>query len=139
MGRTIEDAADELEAFACRNHAREEAERAATRELVSHLPRQTPAAGSPATEAGANPSANTAVPAPANMQQAPAEGQTVDKAPTNELRGQLMTEEDRTARVQESEQPLLPVLSGRDLLLPALLFLFLTSGWRWSELRHERR
>src|SRR5690606_29841878 len=44
MGRTIEDAATELEAFVRANDARADAERAANRELVARLPAREAAA-----------------------------------------------------------------------------------------------
>ena len=85
-----------------------------------------------------SPSTSTAMPAPSNMQQAPAESLPVAQAKSSELRGQLMTEEDRTAQVQAPERPSLPVLTLRDLLWPAVLFFLLIGGWRWSGLRQER-
>lgn len=136
MGRTIEDAATELEAFVRANDARADAERAANRELVARLPARE-AAAPPAMQAASDPSAATTVPALLDRPSLPAEPS--DAAPGEApLVGRIMTEEDRTARIEERPAPQPAALLARDLIWPAALFLILLIGWRWRELRLER-
>ena len=136
MGRTIEEAAVDLEAFARRNDAREEAERAANRELVSALPgrvTETTEAAPSIAEANAAPNVATSpVPAPANMDTAP----SAEAEP--QLQGRVMKEEDRTPTIQLPELPEdLPTLSIAAAVWPAVLFLLMLLGWRWHAMRPE--
>ncbi len=135
MGRPIEEAAAELEAFARRNDARAEAEQAANREVVSSLPRAPvsapPSAGGESRINSLAPDEHSAQPdSPRSNDDAPREPQ--------ELRGRLMTEEDRTRRIERPEKAPLPLLSPIDLLWPGAIFLMLLFGWHRRETRLAR-
>ncbi len=129
MGRSIEDAAAQLEDFARRNDAREVAEQQAMRQAVA---RSRPAATAPDRAPRATrPNAPASVPAPRQQEAA----RPNDSAPTPpQLQGALMTEEDRTIQPPPTpERPALPTLSPVDALWPAGLFVLLLLGWRWRE------
>jgi cobaltochelatase CobN len=141
MQRSIESAAQELELFAKANDARADAERTANRELVSRLaPAASGIAGAqdaPSAEPGAAPLARPQSAGRATAQ--PASGQATapaDRQP-DELVGQVMTEEDRTVRTEQPTRDTIPLMSGRDMLWPALAFLVLLAGWLWAERRHS--
>jgi cobaltochelatase CobN len=123
MGRSVDSAAAELEAFAKRNDAREEAGREAGRRLVHSV--AAPAANPTATRREA-PSRKASPPAPARK------SASAGKLPT-QLEGKVMKEEDRSVRVQAPLRPKMPVLSAIDILWPAALFLLLLIGWRRRE------
>ena len=137
MGRTIESAATELEAFARRNDAREAAERAETRRTVDAV-RAAPAQRTPpaATREAAADRAAPRVPSP----HARSRARTSERAPTTAppLEGRVMTEEDRSPTVPLPERPDRPVLSLMDALWPAGLLLILLLGWRWRDVAWAR-
>ncbi|HWK42316.1 MAG TPA: cobaltochelatase subunit CobN [Croceibacterium sp.] len=140
MGRGIEAAATELEAFARRNDAREDAERASNRQLLAGLaPREAVAPESAPSNAA---SSDTSVPAPRGAvgERSRAEASTArpqetpDAAPT--LTGRVMTEEDRSTRmVRKPAPPEMPAVSLVDVVWPALLFLILLVGARVWDIR----
>lgn len=133
MGRPIEEAAAELEAFARRNDARAEAEQSANREVVASLARPpvpapitTPTEARPSAPLSSIPSAWTDAPAPEGAKPMGSE----------DLRGQVMTEEDRSRRqIERPEEIPQPMLSPVDLLWPGAAFLLFLFGWH----RRERR
>ncbi|AKH42873.1 cobaltochelatase CobN [Altererythrobacter atlanticus] len=136
MGRSIEDAAAELEAFARSNDARAEAQREANRNLVARLPQTVP----DVTAAQAEDSSSSArQDGPAPQQAPPSAAAPAENAPADEpeLRGQVMSEEDRSTRIETPEPPAMPSISLRDILWPAALFILLLIGWRIRELRVE--
>ncbi len=119
MGRSIESAATQLENFAKRNDARENAERAAARKTV---------AATSAREAGRAPASarNPAPSPPARLQG------RLEKAATT-LKGLLMKEEDRSVRTLPVPRALPPALSPMDAVWPAILLALLLGAWRWRE------
>jgi len=136
MGRSIESASSDLEAFAKRNDARETAERAQARQTVAPTKTQRDAAPSSAQSSPRAPNAAT-VPAP--QKNAPTADKTAaDKTPP-ELRGSVMTEEDRSPVQTPIQRPDQPVLSIVDAVWPALLFVLLLFGWRRREARATAR
>lgn len=149
MGRDIESAAGELEAFARRNDARADAERAANRDVVARLPAAPPPVPATATTpppAGQQPGPDAASAAPASAptsdRPAPAGAPSAPQGETAppQLRGRVMTEEDRSTRVTMPEPPqAAPALALRDILWPAVVFLLLLFGWRWRDYRLARR
>jgi cobaltochelatase CobN len=146
MGRSIDSAADELEAFARRNDARAAAERIAGARILENLPQPVPIPdGSNAAPPASAPAAGNAPRHPAQASAAPSGRVPVPGSPQppsgadNRLTGQLMTEEDRTMRLPPtpSEQPL-PVLSAGGLLWPAALFFLFMLVWAWLDRRQVR-
>jgi cobaltochelatase CobN len=128
MGRTIESAAANLEAFAQRNDARENAERAQARQMVD--------ANRPRSSAQSAPrDASASVPAPRQPQDRPQPDQAAPDPASQEITGSLMTAEDRTPRQPVVPKPQLPALSITDALWPAALFILLLLGWRQREAR----
>ncbi len=126
MGRTIESAAEELRDFARRNDAREATERQQARDLVAHG-RPAPAQQGRAPTEAAGKSAKTEPRAQAPAGSAPARNP--------QLKGQVMTEEDRTPTIRTPERAELPQLSTSGLIWPAILFVLLLLGWNWRERR----
>lgn len=127
MGRSIDAAATELERFARRNDARENAERAVARATVARQP-----------EAARTSAARTA---PANARTPstqPAKARSTAPQPDPQLRGRVMTEEDRTPETSPAARKATPVLSLLDALWPAILFLGFLLGW-WGRERIARR
>lgn len=126
MGRTIDAAASDLEAFARRNDAREVADRSAAREALAQGRVEAPQ-----TPAQARARSNARVPAPTPASTPTPPEQSADR--TAPLEGALMTEEDRTKPVPTPPSEVLPTLSPMDALWPALLFVLLLAGWRRRE------
>ena len=132
MGRTIDSAASELEAFARRNDARADAERAENVRLVRQLPpapaqqqqQQQPSQPGRTAPASQAPPRSTAQTAPASQQ--PASSQQ-ERAP---LAGQVMTEEERKAAPPLPVPAPMPLLTVASLLWPAALFVLLLLVWR---------
>jgi len=146
MGRTIEDAATELESFARRNDARAEAELAeANRILPQRVPTPAPSApgAEPQPDAATAPATSRTDAAPPSPQAGqPAEGPqppaSQPGAPA-QLSGQILTQEDRTPRLPDPPgQQALPSLSPPALLWPAALFLLLLGFWHWGDRRTAR-
>ncbi len=136
MGRPIAEAAAELEAFARSNDARAEATRAANRELVARLPQEVPEQGAsqePA-EAGTAEGPRTMS---SSTEAMPLQTQP-DSTSEEPLRGQVMSVEERSTRPEMPEPPEPAVLTLRDLLWPAGLFLLLLIGWRFWEMRRDK-
>jgi cobaltochelatase CobN len=136
MGRTIEDAARELDEFVGRNDARENAERAANAGLVGQ------SAPGPAASEQAGVAATTGqVPSPSKSAGGSRRAPELAPPPVNApLTGQVLAEEQR----QTPAMPPVPVLAEQPaisvggVLWPALAFLLLFLGWRWRELREAR-
>jgi len=129
MGRTIDSAASELEAFARRNDARADAERAENVRLVRQLPpapgqQQQPSQPGRTAPASEAPPRSTAQTAPASQQPA---GSQQERAP---LAGQVMTEEERKATPPLPVPAPMPLLTVASLLWPAVLFVLLLLVWR---------
>ena len=135
MGRSVDSAAAELQSFAKRNDAREQAEQAAGQRLVHPTAAQpSSAANAPATSSVAMRQAPSRKATPTAPNQRAAKSR---KLPT-QLEGRVMTEEDRSTRVQAPVRPQMPLLSMMDVLWPAVLFLLLLIGWRRRELAQLR-
>jgi cobaltochelatase CobN len=137
MGRTIEAAASELEAFAQRNDARAAAERAEGLRILEHLPQTaTPAATTASSQSAAATGSTAAV--QASQVPAPETGATGQETPPapNRLTGQVMTEEQRTMSLPPTPaEQAMPVLTSGGLLWPAGLFFLLLLAWRWRDRR----
>ncbi len=127
MGRTIEMAAAELEGFAKRNDARENAEQTEARRTVASIPRAR--TQSPPATASTRIRPAQRVPSSAQAPRQP-EKNSPAKQP-DALTGRVMAEQDRTPTVRPPERPDRPALSLLDALWPAGLFLGLLLGWRW--------
>src|SRR5690606_32313572 len=137
MGRTIEAAASELEAFAQRNDARAAVERAEGLRILEHLPQTAPPVATTANAQHSSP-ASTAAAARASQVPAPAAGATGQDTPPapNRLTGQVMTEERRTTSLPPTPaEQAMPVLTSGGLLWPAGLFFLLLLVWRWRDRR----
>ncbi|QKS01191.1 cobaltochelatase subunit CobN [Sphingomonas sp. CL5.1] len=117
MGRSIAAAAAELEGFARRNDAREDAERAAGRMTVS------------------KPDARRTGSAPRDVPAVSRQSRTGDKAETTPgaLKGLLMQEEDRSIRTPAARASFRSALSLVDALWSAALLALLLAAWRWRE------
>jgi len=139
MKRSIESAAADLEGSVRRNDARENAERAANRELVSEL-------RSPAAQVGRGtrterqrapgPSSDTARSQSAAARAAP--DATPKRDRPDELVGQVMTEEVRSNRVDQPQREPMPTMTLRDMLWPFLALLALLGFWLALERRGAR-
>ncbi|RIV85496.1 cobaltochelatase subunit CobN [Aurantiacibacter xanthus] len=140
MGRTISEAARELEAFVASNDARAEAERAERRELVSRLPSSTRPndAAREARGEGTEPvRAPTSRAASGGPTAPPATG---DAAPAGQpaLTGQLMSEEITRREIPLLKEPVVAAISLRDLAGALALFLIVLLGWQFTDRRRGR-
>jgi cobaltochelatase CobN len=121
MGRPIEDAARELGAFARRNDARENAERAASQKMVTKV--QAPQPGR---------APGSARPLPARASQPPKLTEALQNA-AEALKGLVMQVEDRSVKPPPLSKPLQTALAPRDAVWPAILLMVLLGAWRWRE------
>ncbi|BAV65916.1 cobaltochelatase subunit CobN [Sphingobium cloacae] len=131
MGRSIESAAAELEAFARRNDAREKAERDGGRKVAA-----APAArqGGAAQAGSAQAPSRARVRAERTPPPSPAPPRTgQDRKAPEALKGQVMREEDRSSKTPPAPRALPPALAPVDVIWPAILFALLLGGWRWRE------
>ncbi len=136
MKRSIESAAADLEGFVRRNDARENAERAANRELVSELRSPTAQAGRGARmerQGALGPSSDTARSQSSAAKAAP--DATPKRDRSDELVGQVMTEDVRSNRVDQPQREPMPTMTLRDMLWPFLALLALLGFWLALERR----
>jgi cobaltochelatase CobN len=125
MGRTIESAAQELEDFARRNDAREQASQQTNSRRVNESRDAT------STSRPVNGPAH--VPSPSSTQRNAQSPEVPDRP--SALEGSVMTAEDRTQSLRTVERPMMPTITMVDAVWPALVFLGLLFGWRKRETR----